>query len=84
MTVTTKELRIQPGKIIDHVACGQEVIVTFRGKEMAKIVPLEKEHETDNLETDKKEESIFGMWKDREEFENVDESVRNLRKGRTF
>ena len=42
MEVSTKELRIQPGKIIDHVVNGQEVTVTFRGKALAKIVPLKE------------------------------------------
>ena len=32
MEVSTKELRIQPGKIIDQVVNGEEVTVTFRGK----------------------------------------------------
>jgi len=78
MKVTTKELRIQPGKIIDHVARGQEVTITFRGKELAKIVPLEKKKELEN------EESIFGMWEDHKEDRNVEDTVRALRKGRTF
>jgi len=79
MKVTTKELRIQPGKIIDHVVGGQEVTITFRGKELAKIVPLEKKRES--VED---EESIFGMWKDHKEDKNVEELVREIRKGRTF
>jgi prevent-host-death family protein len=79
MKVTTKELRIQPGKIIDHVVGGQEVTITFRGKELAKIVPLEKKQKSSV-----DEESIFGMWKDRKDRENVEEVVRTLRKGRTF
>lgn len=79
MKVTTKELRIQPGKIIDHVVGGQEVTITFRGKELAKIVPLEKKRKV--VEN---EESIFGMWKDHEERKSVEDAVRELRKGRTF
>jgi prevent-host-death family protein len=79
MIVTTKELRIQPGKIIDHVVGGQEVTITFRGKELAKIVPLEKKQKSSV-----DEESIFGMWKDRKDGESVEAVVRTLRKGRTF
>ena len=79
MKVTTKELRIQPGKIIDHVVGGQEVTITFRGKELAKIVPLEKKQKSSV-----DEESIFGMWKDRKDEESVEAVVRTLRKGRTF
>jgi prevent-host-death family protein len=80
MEVSTKELRIQPGKIIDQVVNGQEVTVTFRGKALAKIIPLKKRiHSTDNDET-----SIFGLWKDHEQIENVEDYVRGLRKGRQF
>jgi len=79
MKVTTKELRIQPGKIIDHVVGGQEVTITFRGKELAKIVPLEKRRKVVN-----NEESIFGMWKDHKGGSSVEDTVRELRKGRTF
>ena len=78
MKVTTKELRIQPGKIIDHVVGGQEVTITFRGKELAKIVPLKQKKILEN------EDSIFGMWKGHQEVGEVEETVRNLRKGRTF
>ena len=80
MEVSTKELRIQPGKIIDHVVNGQEVTVTFRGKALAKIVPLKKRRQSS--EDDKI--SIFGMWKDSEHSQDVDAYVRDIRKGRQF
>ena len=79
MKVTTKELRIQPGKIIDHVVGGQEVTITFRGKELAKIVPLDKKRKVVDSE-----ESIFGMWKEHKGGISVEDTVRGLRKGRTF
>ncbi len=80
MEVSTKELRIQPGKIIDQVVNGQEITVTFRGKALAKIVPLKKRTQSfDNDET-----SIFGLWKEHEQIVNVEEYVRDLRKGRQF
>lgn len=78
MEVTTKELRIQPGKIIDQVFQGQEITITYRGKPLAKIVPFKsanKNHE---------DISIFGLWKNHEESESVDTYMRNLRKGRQF
>jgi prevent-host-death family protein len=79
MKVTTKELRIQPGKIIDHVAKGQEITITYRGKALAKIVPLKKEDQTSQQNA-----TIFGMWKDHSLDKTVEEHVRELRKGRTF
>ena len=71
-------LRIQPGKIIDQVANGQEVTVTFRGKALAKIVPIHKE---DSVST-QEDNGFFGMWNKRKEAKTVEEAVRELRKGR--
>lgn len=80
MQITTKELRIQPGKIIDQVANGEEITVTFRGKALAKIIPI------NSNSTNKTNEDIpmFGIWKNHDEYENIDDYVRNIRKGRQF
>jgi prevent-host-death family protein len=80
MEVSTKELRIQPGKIIDQVVNGQEITVTYRGKALAKIIPLK--NRIQSLEND--ETSIFGLWKDHNQLESVEEYVRDIRKGRQF
>lgn len=77
MQVTTKELRIQPGKIIEQVVQGQEVTVTFRGKALARIVPISQTHEENDTR-------LFGLWKSHGEAESVEEVVKNLRKGRQF
>ena len=80
MEITTKELRIQPGRIIDQVANGQEITVTFRGKALARIVPIKTKLKTSN----KEEISIFGLWKNHEDSKIVEDYVRDLRKGRQF
>jgi len=80
MEVSTKELRIQPGKIIDQVVNGEEITVTFRGKALAKIIPFKSRIKS--IEND--EISIFGLWKDHDQNESVDEYVRDIRKGRQF
>jgi prevent-host-death family protein len=80
MEITTKELRIQPGKIIDQVSNGQEITVTFRGKALARIVPIKKTLDSSENETI----SIFGMWKRHSDEESIDNYIRNLRKGRKF
>ncbi len=77
MEVTTKELRIQPGKILDQVSIGQEVTVTYRGKPLARIVPFSNKEETEGV-------SMFGLWKDHESDLPVEEVVRAARKGRAF
>jgi prevent-host-death family protein len=79
MKVTTKELRMQPGKIIDYVVKGREVIITYRGKSLAKIVPFKKE-----VLSPQENETIFGMWKAHSLEKTVEEQVRELRKGRSF
>jgi prevent-host-death family protein len=76
MEVTTKELRIQPGKIIDQVVNGQEVTVTYRGKALARIVPF------GSGARDEEAARIFGMWKAHDDALSVEQRVRELRKGR--
>jgi len=75
---TAKDLRFHSKELLDTVNRGEEVVITFRGKPCAKLVPFQevKQH----TKGDKTE--LFGIWKDNSEIENVDEYVRNLRKGR--
>ena len=80
MEVTTKELRIQPGRIIEQVTHGQEIIITYRGKALARIVPMRDMNATKKDQS----EDLFGMWKDKTDIENVETYVRTLRKGRQF
>lgn len=78
MEVTTKELRIQPGKIIDQVSLGQEITISYRGKPLAKIVPLSRPT------ADDEGDSMFGLWKEHENTVSVEDQVRTIRKGRLF
>jgi prevent-host-death family protein len=78
MEITTKQLRIQPGRIISQVNNGQEITVTYRGKACAKIIPI-RAKQSINEEADNE---LFGMWKDRKDMENVEQYVRSMRKGR--
>ena len=77
MQSTIKELRLHTEEILDSVHRGEEIIVTFRGKPYAKIVPL-KESEKDK----ESKNELFGIWKDRKDMQNFDEYIRKLRKGR--
>lgn len=76
MKATAKDLRFHSKELIDTVNRGEEVVITFRGKPCAKLVPYR--------ETKKPAEKnqLFGIWKDNDDVQNVDEYVRNLRKGR--
>jgi prevent-host-death family protein len=80
MEITTKQLRIQPGRIISQVNNGQEITITYRGKACAKIVPINTKQNINNIE--ETDDELFGMWKDREDMENVEQYIRNMRKGR--
>jgi len=75
MEVTAKDLRFKIKELFELLDKGKEVIITFRGKAKAKLTPL-------NSTNEKKEHQLFGIWKDRDL--NVDDYVRELRKGRNF
>jgi prevent-host-death family protein len=81
MEITLKQLRIQPGRIISQVHNGQEITITYRGKACAKIVPLKIENSDRDTFF---ENELFGIWKNREEVNDVEQYVRNLRKGRNL
>ena len=79
MVVSTKQLRVQPGRIISQASNGQEITITYRGKPQAKIVPLTNRKP---LSIDNTDDELFGIWKNRKDTENVEQFVRNMRKGR--
>ena len=76
MKATAKDLRFHSKELIDSVNRGEEVVITFRGKPCAKLVPYE------DLKNKNEKNKLFGMWKDNGMVENVNGHVRNLRKGR--
>jgi len=79
MEVTTKQLGIEPERIIFQAASGQEITVTYRGQPCVKIVPIMG---TKNFVSNEMENELFGLWKNRRETENVEQFARDLRKGR--
>ncbi len=81
MKATAKELRFQSKKLLDAVALGDDVVITFRGKPCAKLVPYTDPSSTKNFSG---EDELFGIWRDREDIVDVDDYVRTLRKGREF
>ncbi len=70
MKATAKDLRFRSKELLNAVARGQEVVITYRGKPCAKLVPLTQ------ASRGKMEESpLFGMWKDHEETQEVEEYI---------
>ncbi|MBT8342148.1 MAG: type II toxin-antitoxin system prevent-host-death family antitoxin [Desulfatitalea sp.] len=76
MKATAKDLRFNSKGLLDTVNRGEEVVITFRGKPCAKLIPYREKNE------DIMENELFGIWKDNAMVKNVDEYVRGLRKGR--
>ena len=79
MKATAKELRVHSKELLDAVSRGEDVVITFRGKPCAKLVPYEK---SDKPTVSDDKDDLFGIWADRIDIESVDDYVRNLRKGR--
>lgn len=84
MNISAKELRKEPGKILKKVARGEQIVVTYRGKKMARFVRLEDQSTTTTKSAQDGRDEIFGLWKDHENTQSVDETVRKMRQGRTF
>jgi prevent-host-death family protein len=76
MKATAKELRFNSKELLDTVNRGEEVVITFRGKPCAKLIPYKEK--TGQKTTNE----LFGIWKDNDRVKNVDEYVRKSRKGR--
>lgn len=77
MYSTAKELRFHTKELLESVSRGEEVIITFRGKPYAKLVPIKESKK--NLRDTKE---LFGIWKDRTDLDDVNSYLRNLRKER--
>ncbi len=77
MDATTKDLRFHTKELLDTVSRGEEVVITYRGKPTARLVPIKKVSNTQSEQT-----SLFGIWKDREDIKPIDEYIRTIRKGR--
>jgi len=76
MTVTAKDLRFNISMLFDLLSKGEEVLITYRGKAKAKLIPYTEPSNQPKIDI------VFGMWQDREE--SVDDMVRNMRRGRNF
>jgi prevent-host-death family protein len=77
MKATAKDLRFHAREILETVMRGEEVLITFRGKPSAKIVPLHKK------DSDKEDHhKLFGIWTDYNQTKDVNAYVRKIREGR--
>jgi prevent-host-death family protein len=79
MKATAKEMRFKTKEILAAIERGEEVTITYRGKEKAKIVPLEQERSTN---TGEEEEPLFGIWRTNKRVADVNAYLDELRGGR--
>ncbi|MFO7706804.1 MAG: type II toxin-antitoxin system prevent-host-death family antitoxin [Desulfobacterales bacterium] len=77
MRASAKEMRIKSREILEAVARGEEVVITYRGKARAKIIRYKK-----NLGLRNETHSLFGIWEDNTRVGDVERYVRDLRRGR--
>lgn len=77
MEASILDLRKHMSKIIEALDMNESIKLTYRGKEKATIVPLNNFEQSDLTKNE-----AFGLWSDREEFCDVPEVVRKIRRGR--
>ncbi|MBW2660056.1 MAG: type II toxin-antitoxin system prevent-host-death family antitoxin [Deltaproteobacteria bacterium] len=77
MQATAKDLRFYSKELLNAVTRGEEVIITYRGKPCAKLVPIE-----DGKKRSAQPNELFGIWKDNTQSEDVEKYIRTIRKGR--
>lgn len=73
---TTRDLRLHTKEVLSATQRGEDVIITYRGKRTARLVPIDEEQATGR-------NPGFGMWADHQGLE-VDQQVRSMRKRRRF
>ncbi len=79
MEATAKDLRLHSKEIIEGLKRGKEIMLTYRGKPTAMIIPFRKK-----LNKRKKGEIIklFGIWKDNIKVKDISHFIDELRGGR--
>jgi prevent-host-death family protein len=78
MVATAKDLRFHSREILNAVSRGEEVIITFRGRPRAKVVPV-----ATGGKKSPGPPRLFGIWKDNPKVSDVDSFVRQARRGRS-
>ena len=78
MKATAKDLRYKTREILAAVERGEEVLITYRGKKKARIVPIVDKNEKPGA----KEKSLFGIWHDHDMVSDVTAYLDGIRGGR--
>ena len=75
MKISAKELRTKTRLMLDAIDRGEQVTITYRGKPRARVVPLDAAPAEEALE----DPPVFGIWRDRDDVEDVQRYVDGLR-----
>lgn len=77
MNATAKDLRFKTKVLLDTVARGETVSISYRGRLVARMVPAQAQprRKAEELES-------FGLWKDRADMADPAAWVREQRKAR--
>ena len=78
MKATARDLRFKTKEILAAIERGEEVILTYRGKEKARILPIHNKPP----KTMDKEDPLFGIWRTNKRVTDVDAYLDELRGGR--
>ena len=78
MNASVLDLRTKMKDVLTALNRNEKVTLTYRGKKKAVIVP---ENDVSSV-ISASSLCAFGMWHDRDDMDNVETYVRNLRKGR--
>lgn len=76
MTASVKDLRFKISMLFDVLTKGEDITIIYRGKPKAKLISY------DAPSNHKKDDAMFGLWKD--QTEDVDTLVRNIKKRTQF
>ena len=77
MKASILDLRRRMSEVLRALDRNEPVSILHRGKPKGIIYPATRENRLSVTE-----HPAFGIWKDRDDLEDVDQAVRNLRKGR--
>lgn len=75
MNITAKQLRTHVRQALAAVDRGETVNISYRGQPKAQLTAVDKGPSDES-------DSIYGMWSDNKDMDDIDAYVRNLRKSR--
>ncbi len=78
MKITFLELRRDPKKLLEAIERRDEVVLSRRGCEVARVVPIDQVQQTLPVTS----HAAFGIWADQDGLADPSEWVQKIRRGR--